>query len=111
MTGRIIGTGDKTRYVLDGVDVTKEEFDKAFPDKPIRHGDDFAVGWKKPVLSDALAVHPAQVKAAMERDKKAGVPTEYTEDGRPILTSQAHKRKLLRSFGPDVGMHENNCYS
>lgn len=107
MTGRIIGSGDKTRYVLDGKDVTKEEFDRAFPDKPIRHGDDFAIGWHKPVLSDALAVHPAQIPQAMARDKAHGLNVEYLPDGRPILTSQAQKRKMIRS----LGYHENNCYS
>lgn len=107
MVGRILGTGEKTRYILDGAEVTKEEFDRAFPDKPIRHGDDLAIGWHKPVLSDALAVHPAQIPAAMARDKANGLNVEYTPDGRPILTSQGQKRKMMRS----LGVHENNCYN
>jgi hypothetical protein len=107
MTGRIIGSGSKTRYLIDNKEVTEAEFDLAFPPKPIHSGDDLAIGWHKPVLSDALAVHPKQIPEAMARDKKHGLNIEYTPDGRPILTSQAQKRKMIRS----LNYHENNCYS
>ncbi len=106
MTGRIVGEGDKKRYLLDNREVSKEEFDAAFPDRPIRSGDDIAIGWHKPVISDALAVHPAQIEEARARDKKHGLNVEYLPDGRPILTSQDQKRKMIRS----LGYHENNCY-
>lgn len=106
MTGRIIDTRQGKVYKLDGQEVTKEEFDAAFPDKPIRSGEDLAIGWHKPVLSDALAVHPLQIPEAIARDKKHGLNVEYLPDGRPVLTSQEQKRKMIRS----LGFHENNAY-
>lgn len=53
----------------------------------------------KPKYSDALKVHPKQVKEAMERDKRAGVPTDYLPDGRPIIVSRAHQKRLIKSLG------------
>lgn len=105
MNGRIIGSGEKTRYVLDGKDVTKEEFDKAFPDKPLNlSGDAGITAWLKPVVSDALAVNPRQVKAVMERNHKAGLHVDYKKDGRPILRSQGDKEALMRLHN----VHDNN---
>lgn len=52
-----------------------------------------------PKLSDALKVHPRQIPAAMARDKRHGVPTDYHPDGRPIITSRAHQKRLIKSLG------------
>jgi hypothetical protein len=49
--------------------------------------------------SEAMAVHPDQVPEAMARDKRHGVPTEYTRDGRPIFTDRGHRKAYLRSYG------------
>lgn len=48
--------------------------------------------------SDALAVHPRQVREAAARDRLHGVPTEYLTDGRPVIRSRAHQKALLRSL-------------
>ena len=101
------GTIKDDGYFIDGQKVTKRAFDKAFPPKPIRSGDQLAIGWHKPVESDALAVHPRQIPEAMAHDKRHGLSIEYLPDGRPKLTSQQQKRDMMKS----LGLHENNCYS
>lgn len=56
-----------------------------------------------PKESLALKVHRKQIPAAMERARKHGVPTNYTADGKPIITSRAHQKALLKlenSFKP-----------
>lgn len=55
--------------------------------------------WSKPLVSDAAAIHPKDVPAAMEQDRRCGVPTDYTGDGRPILRSRAHRSKYLARRG------------
>lgn len=94
-------------FFLDDKEVTQEEYEKRYPPPKKTGGPSSLIGWSKPVESDALSVHPSQVKEAMERDRAHGVPTEYTPDGRPIIRSYAHKRALMRS----LGVHENNCFS
>lgn len=110
MRGRIRGSGSKTRYeIFEGgragwVEVPKACFDVLFPDKPIISGADLNVsmGWKKPIESDALAIHPDQIPEAEAHAEKHGVPTQFIEDGRPIFTSREHRRKYMRS----VGVHD-----
>lgn len=55
--------------------------------------------WSNPLLSDALAVHPSQVKEAYEDSVKKGVPTEFLADGRAVLRSREHRRKYLKAYG------------
>jgi hypothetical protein len=55
--------------------------------------------WSEPVLSDALGVHPEQIKQAQEHSVRHGVPTEFTKDGRAILTSRQHRRDYARLLG------------
>ena len=98
----------QVRYEVFEELMTEEEFDRRFGTASSEPGASLC-GWKKPVLSDSMAVHPKQVKEAMERDKAAGVPTEYTSDGRPIWTSQAHKRAFMKSFEGER-IHERNCF-
>jgi len=113
MTGRIIGTGSKTRYVIDGKDVSKEEFDAAFPEKSFTEavGDGSGlIAWHRPVVSDAAAVHVKQIPEAMARDKLHGLDIEYTPDdgegggGRPKFTSRGQRRAFLKS----MGWHDNS---
>lgn len=49
--------------------------------------------------SDALAVHPNQIKEATEDARKKGVPTDFSEDGRPIFTSRRHLRDYCVAYG------------
>lgn len=105
MKGRIIGSGEKTRYLLNGKEVTKAEFDRAFPDKKMAaNGECSLLGWHKPIASEAMAVHPEQIGEVMERNKKHGVHIEYLPDGCPKLTSREQRRQLMRI----EGYHDNN---
>jgi hypothetical protein len=97
MKGVIRGHGDKRTFFLDGKQVTREEFDSAFPDTPIGDGSGL-IGWK-PLISDALAVHPRQIKEAREDAIKKGVPVDFTADGRPKFTSRQQRSAYLRAYG------------
>ncbi len=53
MSGRIVGMGFNQRYYLDGAEVTKEDFLKEFPDRPLNGGTiGTETNWTKPVISD-----------------------------------------------------------
>jgi hypothetical protein len=97
MKGVIRGHGDKTRWYIDGQEVTEAVFLEAFPDKPIGDGSGL-VGWK-PIASDALAVHPSQVEEARADAIKKGVPTDFLPDGRPILRTREHRKEYMRRYG------------
>lgn len=100
-------TGAKQWYV-DDREVTKAEFDKAFPPKP-----DFGAapagpaltGW--PIHSDALAYHPKQRAEAAAHLKKLGVPTEIDKQGRPVLRNREHRRQVLKA----LKIHDRNSFT
>lgn len=96
MRGVIRGPADNQTYHLDSKQVTKAEFDAVFPD--LGAGSSSLAQWK-PVISDALAVHPRQVKEAEQSAAAKGIPTQFLPDGRPILTSRQHRKKYLRAYG------------
>lgn len=99
--------GKPNRYYLDGQEVTSEQFYEAHPPQEIRAGDDMlvAANWKHPVESDALAVHPKQIKEVMARNEKHGLNIGYRpDDGRPILENREQRRKLMKI----EGCHDNN---
>lgn len=98
------GWGARQTWWIDGRQVTKEEFDAALPNVVDEVGTgDALLGWK-PLLSDALAVHPEQIAEAEASAKAKGVPTEFEpEYGRPVFTSRSHRRAYLRAYG----MHDN----
>lgn len=106
MKGRIVysreGGREVPRFFADGREVTREEFDRLFPPRPAGDGSGL-IGWK-PVVSDALAVHPGQVAEATEDAKRKGVPTDFLPDGRPILRSRQHRRAYLKAYG----FHDND---
>jgi hypothetical protein len=54
--------------------------------------------------SDALGVQPEQIPEAVEASARAGCPTQFTRDGRAILTGPAHRKALARS----LRLHDNN---
>jgi hypothetical protein len=106
MTGKItIATrSSPARYYLDGKEVTKAEFDAAFPTKAneILSGGDIGVqtDWSKPIMSDALAVHPSQVQEAYDDSVKKGVPTQFDKKtGQPEFRSRQHRRDYLKAYG------------
>lgn len=102
--GRIVISGSVVTYFVNGGEVTKDEYDAAFPSKLAELLEDGATlpgGTKTcwPMVSDGLACHPDQIPEIMERDKRNGVPTARDGQGRPILTSRGHRRELLRLEG------------
>lgn len=72
------------------------------PVKPVRSG-----GGKWPRESYAMGVDPEDVPQAMETARRHGVPTEYTPDGDPVLTSPGHQKRYMRVFG----FYERNSYT
>lgn len=100
MQGVIKGRVGAETYWLDGNEVTKAEFDRAFPDVNDTGpgaGSSF-VGFR-PLESEALAVHPDQIPEAIESAKRHGVPTEFTPSGLPIFTSSRHFRNYAKKYG------------
>lgn len=106
MKGQIIYSrdGSTCRCYIGDKEVSREEFDKAFPPKPL--GEPLAAHlpgcW--PMPSDALAVHPSRIEEAMEDAKKKGVPTTFDAEGRAILTDRGHRKKYLKAYG----YHDNH---
>lgn len=93
----IFGRGRQPdQYLLDGREVTKEEYDRALPDKPMGGQ---APCFFKPLESDALAVHPDQVKEATADAARKGVPTDFLADGRPVLRTRKHRAAYLKAYG------------
>lgn len=99
MKGVIRGHGAKKTWWIDGKQVTQILFNAMFPDKPLG-GCASLVGWEK-LASDALAVHPKQIKAAMEDAKTKGLgEVEFnSQDGRPIFHSRGARNAYLRAYG------------
>ena len=52
-----------------------------------------------PMKSEALGVMPEQISEARQAASESGVPTNFTPDGRAILTSREHRKKLSQSLG------------
>lgn len=96
MKGKIVGD----RYYIDSREVTREEFYESF--RPVQDslgaGESFC-GWKRPVVSSALAVHPDQVAEATADAVKKGVPVEFRPDGRPVFTSTRQRAAYCRAYG------------
>jgi hypothetical protein len=56
-----------------------------------------AAGW--PFYSDALAVHPSQIKDAVKFYKSRGISVEFSKDGRPKMNDRNHRARILRARG------------
>jgi hypothetical protein len=106
--------GRNPKYFVDDREVTRAEFDAAWESRrglrlsrPLEAGDvPLASSGKScwPMKSEAMACHPKQIEEIMKRDRKHGVPTCRDRVGRPILTSRAHRKALMRL----EGYHDNN---
>lgn len=94
-------TNDSTgwHYYLDGKEVTEAEYEAVYPPAESVAGVMFG-GWTKPLLSDALAVHPSQVKEAEERNARRGCSVTYrADDGRAIIPDRGERKRLLKIEG------------
>ena len=50
-----------------------------------------------PMESYAAGIAPEEIPEFSKFDKEHGVPTHYSEDGDPIFTDKAHRKKYLRA--------------
>ena len=101
MKDRAVLRKDGWRFYLDGHEVGEAEYRKRYPapkEVGILESKAKRVGIK-PTLSEALAVHPAQVAEATADAKARGVPTEFMPDGRPVMRSREHQRQYLKAYG------------
>lgn len=107
MIAKIIGHGEKKRYVIDGKHVSEGEFTSQVQTRTRDSGDagegsgacgSSLVGFK-PIHSDSLGVHPRQVAKAQADAAKKGVPTEFDKKGRPIFTSRQHRKQYCEAYG------------
>ncbi len=100
MTKLVFGeNGKPNRYIIDGKEVTKAEWDEAFPPRlgvPAIGGNSSS-GW--PMVSEALAVNPKQIKKVMERNRKHNLHINYDIEGRPVLQDRGQRRDLMRIEG------------
>lgn len=56
-------------------------------------------GWK-PLISDALAVHPSQIPEAIEDAKRKGLgEVDFLKDGRPRFNSRGAFNAYLKAYG------------
>lgn len=104
------GFGDSTTYFVDHTQVMKEAYDRLFaeerarlPQVPIDEEHERNRPWSKPIVSDALQVHPRQLEAVRERNAKHGLDIEYRPDGKPVLRDRKQRHDLLRV----ERMHDN----
>lgn len=47
-----------------------------------------------PMLSDALGVAPEQIPAARQAFADRGIPIEYKDDGRAVITGPRHRKMV-----------------
>lgn len=107
MKDRIVIDKNGTRYILDGREVTEDEYRKVYPAPELGTGafmDSVSCSaW--PMLSDGMAVHPLQIEEARKSAEAKGVPTDFNpEDGRAIFRDRDHRRRYLKAYG----VHDNH---
>lgn len=86
-------------HFLNGLAVSREVFDQAFPTK--EPGTPLPAATKTcwPLKSEALAVHPDQVAEANASLKKNKIAAEYDAAGFCHLSGRAARKELLRLEG------------
>jgi hypothetical protein len=101
---------DGTHYFLNGKEVGRKEYERDYPPERFRGTTgaaplpDTPGAWRN-FFSDALAVHPKQIKRAEEDARARGVPTEFEpESGRPQFRDRDHRRRYMKAYG----VHDNN---
>lgn len=99
MIGRIVWSGKKARYYIDGKEVSKRRFNQAFPARPLTGapGGHAPANW--PMTSVAMGVSPRQIAKARAAAAQAGVPTDFNADGDAIFTSAAHRKQYCEAMG------------
>jgi hypothetical protein len=101
----------KEIFKVDGKECSEEEYERLFAEETAKLpqvGDDASMEgnrpWAKPIKSDALAVHPAQIGEAMDRNARHGLHVDYDQnDGRPILKDRDQRRRLMEVESKAMG--------
>lgn len=94
-------------YRLNGKEVSQEEFTQESNLEALLEEGECLAGQSPgcwPMVSRALQVHPRQIPAVLERNRRAGINVEYQPDGQPVLTDRGKRRELLRV----ERKHDNN---
>lgn len=94
------------RYFIDREEVTEKAYRKAIPEKAGVPMFATAISEANPWKSDGLACHSSQVPAIIARNKARGLNIPYDRMGRPICTSAAQRKKLLKI----ERVHQLNSY-
>lgn len=88
------------KHFVNGTEVTKDEFDLAFPAKPLGETLPAHSSACWPQTMEALAVHPSQVDEANTRARRHGIDAVYEKGtGMVQLGSRADRAKLIRLEG------------
>lgn len=93
------GRDGKKLYFLGTSEVTKKEFDAAFPDKEIGVPLDAHLPGCWPMRSEALACDPTQAQEMNERNRKHGIAARYERDGTCVIDSRKDRAKLNKLEG------------
>ena len=109
MIDRMVYRSKRWTFFLGGCEVTETEYRSVYPKREAVGSHDVSSFVQfKPLASDAMAVHPKQVKEAREDAIKKGVPVDFLEDGRPVFTSRKQRADYLKAYG----FHDRDaCYS
>ncbi len=128
MTFHAVATETETTYFIDGFEVPQAVYDTFRPSKlfPVDTGMSLAeaeeylaaikacaepreenrgpcfalaISGDKPIRSDALAVHPKQIKQVLARNKRHGLSIPYDREGRPVFTDPNQRKKLCKIEG------------
>lgn len=100
MKGVIKGMGKSQTYWIDGQQVSRARFKKAFPDRPIGTGDGL-MGWKKQWRSDSLGCNIEDIPAWMEIYRKAGITgVSYDhQTGELLADDRGARRDVMKLRG------------
>jgi hypothetical protein len=100
--------GNPVRYFVNDIEVTEEAYRAANPPKPLEAGDEVlsqsTSAWDD-FRSEALAVHPSQVKEANERSKRHNLGVKYDAKGFARIPDRASRKRLMRL----EGVHDNHA--
>ncbi|MEM7820014.1 MAG: hypothetical protein QW761_00200 [Candidatus Aenigmatarchaeota archaeon] len=118
-TGKIIAKNMPLRYILDYQDAAgfirlpdgkiyrrMRSLEENMPVKIASRKRQAYVPAKYPYFSDAMGVAPSQIPEAKRKLAALGVRVEYTPDGRAIIESPAHRKRLAEA----MGLHDRNSY-
>ena len=86
------------KYILNGEEVTKEEWDAHEFPEPISAGVKPGDPWSGGVWSDAFGCDPKEIPARQAELKSLGIDTEYDRDsGCAKIRGRQHRKAMLKA--------------